>query len=93
MDIKSISYAAIKDLQKENEIPKNKKISDKTVLIGDGALLDSISIVNFFMKIENSISKKKKKKFIIKLNDIHKLNKGKTSLYLGDFIKVLTKLI
>jgi len=45
------------------------------------------------MKIENSISKKKKKKFIIKLNDIHKLNKGKTSLYLGDFIKVLTKLI
>lgn len=93
MDVKKIIQNSIKNLQKDKEIPKKIKINDKTVIMGDGALLDSISIVNFFMKIENEISKQTGKKFIIKLQEIHKLNKGKTSLYLGDFIKLLKKLV
>ena len=93
MDIKKIVQDSIFELQKEKEIPKNQKINDKVVIIGDGAILDSISIVNFFMKVESKIYKIKKKKFVIKLNEIHKLNKGKNSLYLGDFVKVLKKLI
>jgi acyl carrier protein len=93
MDIKKIVQNSIKKLQNDNEIPSGQKINDKSVIMGDGALLDSISIVNFFMHIENEISKQKGKKFIIKLQNIHKLNKGKTSLLLGDFTKVLKKII
>lgn len=93
MDIKTIAYNSLKELQKEKEVSKKVKINDKTVILGDAAILDSISIVNFFMKIENKISNIKKKKFTIKLNDIHRQNKGKKSLILGDFVKVLQKLV
>lgn len=93
MDIKTIAYNSLKELQKEKEISKKVKINDKIVILGDAAILDSISIVNFFMKVENKISNIKKKKFTIKLNDIHRENKGKKSLILGDFVKVLQKLV
>lgn len=93
MDIKTIAYNSLKELQKEKEVSKKVKINDKTVILGDAAILDSISIVNFFMKVENKISNIKKKKFTIKLNDIHRQNKGKKSLILGDFVKVLQKLV
>ena len=59
MDIKKIVQNSIKKLQNDNEIPSGQKINDKSVIMGDGALLDSISIVNFFMHIENEISKQK----------------------------------
>lgn len=93
MDIKTIAYNSLKELQKEKEVSKKVKINDKIVILGDAAILDSISIVNFFMKVENKISNIKKKKFTIKLNDIHRQNKGKKSLILGDFVKVLQKLV
>ena len=93
MDIKTIAHNSLKELQKEKEVSKKVKINDKIVILGDAAILDSISIVNFFMKVENKISNIKKKKFTIKLNDIHRENKGKKSLILGDFVKVLQKLV
>ena len=93
MNIKTIAYNSLKELQKEKEISKSAKINDKIVILGDGALIDYISIVNFFLKVETKISNIKKKKFTIKLNDIHRQNKGKKSLILGDFIKVLKKLV
>ena len=67
MNIKTIAYNSLKELQKEKEISKSAKINDKIVILGDGALLDSISIVNFFMKVETKISNIKKKKVYYKI--------------------------
>ena len=64
MNIKTIAYNSLKELQKEKEISKSAKINDKIVILGDGALLDSISIVNFFMKVETKISNIKKKSLL-----------------------------
>lgn len=94
--VKNLNEIANKtfDLLKKNKNIKNSvKPNDKTILLGDNAILDSISFVTFLTTFEELLEKKNKKSFIIQINKIHDLNQGKEKLVLGDFKKALLKLL
>ena len=88
----SISKKILLEISKKDKIKMNLS-NKKFILLGDGSALDSIAFVNFITRVEQSVSKELKKDFSIKLDKIHKINKGKSKLYLNDFNIALAKLI
>lgn len=57
----------------ENEI----RITENTVLIGKGAVLDSIAFVTFFMEVEERLTDMAQKEVYISIEDIVGLDEGK----------------
>lgn len=91
IDYKKISLKVVDLLRKRKETTVENKNKNPTIL-GDGAIFDSIGVVSFFMEIERSVKKITKKNFIIRINAIHEVNKGKNKLTLNDFCKALSVL-
>jgi hypothetical protein len=91
IDYKKISLKVIDLLRKRKETTVENKNANP-IILGDGAIFDSIGVVSFFMEIERSVKKITKKNFIIRINAIHEVNKGKNKLTLNDFCKALSVL-
>lgn len=88
----NIAKKSLKDACKESKINFNSKI-DKTILLGDGSILDSIAFVNFIVGTEDYLKKETKKDISIKIDKIHSINKGKKKLIFIDFVNALFKLL
>lgn len=91
--LKKIIISSLEKLKKEKSIPKNTKLNDSTILLGDNSICDSIAFVTFLTYCEEEIKKNFKQNFIIKMNEIHDLNEGKDALKIKDFISALNKLL
>ena len=93
-EVLSLARQTLQKLSKDKDSSVSKvKDIKKYVLLGDGASLDSMSFVNFISEMENLISKKIKKDFVIKIDKIRSVNVGKKKLFLNDFAKVLSQII
>lgn len=91
MEIDKIVEKAIKMLKAEKSLPKDFKITEKTILTGSNSSFDSVSFVEFTTYIEKEISKKIKKNFFIILNEIPEFKKNSQKLTLGEFKKFLKR--
>ena len=69
IEYKKISLKVIDLLRKRKETIVENKNANPTIL-GDGAIFDSIGVVNFFMEIERSVKNITKKNFINQINFI-----------------------
>ena len=91
--LKKIITSSLEKLKKEKSIPKNVKINENTILLGDNSICDSIAFVTFLTYCEEEIKIKFKQNFVIKMNEIHDLNEGKHALKIKDFISALNRLL
>jgi hypothetical protein len=88
MDIKKIFEKIIKKLKSENSLPKNLKVTDKTLLTGVNSPFDSVAFVQFSSHVEFELSKLNKKNFSIMIFKIPEIKNNKP-LTIGGLKKYL----
>lgn len=88
MDITKIFEKIIKKLKSENSLPKNLKVTDKTLLTGVNSPFDLVAFVQFSSHVEFELSKLNKKNFSIMIFKIPEIKNNKP-LTIGGLKKYL----
>ncbi len=93
-EIKQIIQDSFDGLFNSGMIPEKINITDDTIIIGKGSLLDSISFITLFSDIEDRLSEETGQELFLVLGDIHEFNEDKhvlTIRILSDYIQTLIK--
>jgi hypothetical protein len=81
--IKQVIQESFDGLWNSEMIAEKILVSDDTVIIGQGSLLDSIAFITLFSDIEDRLSEKTGTEIFLVLGDIHEFNESKTALNVG----------
>lgn len=91
--IKELIFESLRNVKDSDDVSEDFDLNNDTVLLGAGAVMDSIAYVSFTTDLEEKIEDEIGKEFVLKLHEIHDLNKGKTALIVGDMARIVAKII
>lgn len=91
--VKDIIAAAARSVSERDDVNESTGVEDGTVLLGAKSVLDSIAFVNFTTDLEERITREIGRPFVIRLHEIHALNKGRPALTVGDFTEIVAMLL
>lgn len=91
--LKELIIKSVKKVKESGLIKKDFQLNDDTVLLGMWGVMDSIAFVTFVTDLEESIEEETGREFVVRLQEIHDLNQGKTALIVKDMARLLAKLM
>ena len=91
--VKELIFKSLQEIKNLDLVRENFDFNDNSVLLGDGGSLDSIAFVTFVTDLEEKIEDEIGKEFVLKLQEIHDLNVGKTALIVGDMARLVAKIL
>jgi len=78
--IQQVIQESFDSLWNSEMIPEKILVSDDTVIIGKGSVLDSIAFITLFSDIEDRLSEQTGTEIFLVLGDIHEYNESKNAL-------------
>ena len=83
---------SLASLHRSGLLETDLRLTDDTVLLGTGSLLDSIAFVTFVTDVEERLGRATNQELYLILTDIHEFNTDSVSLSAGALARYLVKL-
>lgn len=91
--VKELIFESLRKIKDSDQEIEDFDLNDDTVLLGMESPLDSLAFVTLITDLEERFEDEIGKEFVIKLQEIHDLNEGKTALIVKDMARLLAKII
>ena len=92
-EILTIVQEVFKGLEESGVITGKVELNENTVLLGGGAVLNSIGFVTMFTDLEDRLGERTGKEIYLLLDEIHEFNQGNTFLTVGVLLSFIEKIL
>lgn len=91
--IKKLILDALKNVKASDPANAGLEINDRTVVLGMGSALDSIAFTGFATELEEIIEDQTGEEYVLDVEEILNLHKGKRGLQVDEMTKIIARLL
>lgn len=91
--IQQVIQESFDSLWNSEMIPEKILVSDDTLIIGKGSVLDSIAFITLFSDIEDRLSEQTGSEIFLVLGDIHEYNESRNALNVRTLLDYIETII